>query len=113
MNGQHVLIFTSYLYPATFTSPSTHPPRFLTPTYNVNAHTGQIDGWKCKLLIATLGNARVWAEKAEPFLPTPASLCHFIPQHPLWSPYPGLPRDKYGMDGWTAAPRLLFQVVNI
>lgn len=30
-------------------------------------------------------------KKAEPFLPTPASLCHFKPEHPLWSPYPSAP----------------------
>lgn len=80
-----------------------HPPSsfYLSHTYNVSVHTGQTDGWKSKLLIATMGNVRVCAEKkkVEPFLPTPASLWHFKPEHPLWSPYPGLSRYHYGTYG--------------
>lgn len=51
-----------------------HPPSsfYLSHTYNVSVHTGQTDGWKSKLLIATMGNVRVCAEKKK-------RLSHFFP----------------------------------
>lgn len=72
------------------------PPPF-SHTYNVSVRTGQIDGWKSKLPweMQEFGQKK----KAEPFLPTPASLCHFKPEHPLWSPYPGLSIYHYGTYG--------------
>lgn len=55
-----------------FTPPCTPPSSFyLSHTYNVSVRAGQIDGWKSKLLIATMGNVRVWAEKKR--------LSHFFP----------------------------------
>lgn len=37
-----------------------------------STHTSQVDSWKPKLLMLTLGNVKAWAEYIELLLPTPA-----------------------------------------
>lgn len=63
------------------------PPYFPIPPTSLPHNTSQVDSWKPKLLMLTLGNVKALAEYTEILLPTPAQLCHLITE--MLHPYTG------------------------
>lgn len=103
---------SSYFSPHIHILQSLPPPFFptlllsLSLIHRVNAHTGHTDGWKSKLLIATLGIARVWGRIDREIS---SHTCVFVSLYPRASSLVTLswPSQRQVQDGWQDACQVL------